>query len=116
MGVAAASVGRQLATVESIQDQIGQPGAEALNEANIVDWVLRAYGASNAPTPKYGERLSIRTKNEYSAVVNTPRASKPRSLNTYLKAMMSLRDVDDPAFIEINDERDARIIKNVTNG
>lgn len=116
MGVAAASVGRQLATVESIQDQIGQPGAEALNEANIVDWMLRAYGASNAPTPKYGERLSIRTKNEYSAVVNTPRASKPRSLNTYLKAMMSLRDVDDPAFIEINDERDARIIQNVTNG
>jgi len=116
MGVAAGSLGKQLATVEAIQDQIGQSGAEALNEGEIVAWVLRAYGADRAPTAKYGERLSVRTKNEFSGVVNTPRSGKPRPLNTYLKAMMSLRDVDDPAFIEINDERDVRIIKNVTNG
>jgi hypothetical protein len=116
MGVAAATLGKQLATVEAVQDQIGQPGAEALNEGEIVAWMLRAYGADRAPTAKYGERLSVRTKNEFSAVVNTPRSTKPRSLNTHLKAMMSLRDVDDPAFIEINDERDVKIIKNVTNG
>src|SRR5688572_28719508 len=78
MGVAAASIGKQLATVEAIQDQIGQSGAEALNEGEIVAWVLRAYGADRAPTVKYGEGLSVRTKNEFSAVVNTPRSTKPR--------------------------------------
>jgi hypothetical protein len=116
MGVASAKLGKQLATVEAIQDQLGQPGAEALEESEVVAWVLRAYGADRAPTPKYGDRLSVRTKNEFSTVVNTPRSSKPRAVNTHLKAMMSLRDVDDPAFIEINDDRDIRIINSLTNG
>jgi hypothetical protein len=30
--------------------------------------------------------------------------------------MRSLRDVDDPASIEVNDERDARIVQVLTNG
>jgi hypothetical protein len=79
--------------------------------------MLAAYGAAVAPTPKYGERLSVRARNAISTVINTPRSQgKPRPLNTYLGAMRSLRDVDDPASIEINDERDARIVQVLTNG
>ncbi|HXG89479.1 MAG TPA: DEAD/DEAH box helicase family protein [Vicinamibacterales bacterium] len=117
MGVAAFRVGRQLATVENVLDRLGEQGAEALNEEEIVDWLLAAYGASKAPTPKYGERLSVRARNAISTVINTPRSQgKPRPLNTYLGAMRSLRDVDDPATIEVNDDRDARILQAFTNG
>lgn len=117
MGVAAFKVERQLATVENVLDRLGQRGSEALNEDEIVDWMLAAYGAAVAPTPKYGERLSVRARNAISTVINTPRSQgKPRPLNTYLGAMRSLRDVDDPASIEINDERDARIVQVLSNG
>ena len=117
MGVAAFKVGRQLATVENVLDRLGQRGSEALNEDEIVDWMLAAYGAAVAPTPKYGERLSVRARNAISTVINTPRSQgKPRPLNTYLGAMRSLRDVDDPASIEITDDRDARIVQVLSNG
>lgn len=117
MGVAAFKIGRQLSTVENVLDSLGQRGAEALNEEEIVRWLLAAYGASLAPTPKYGERLGVRARNAISTVVNTTRSQgKPRPLNTYLGAMRSLRDVDEPAFIEVNDERDARIVQVLTNG
>ena len=43
MGVAAFKVGRQLATVENVLDRLGQRGSEALNEDEIVAWMLAAY-------------------------------------------------------------------------
>ena len=116
MGVAAAKVGAQMPTVESVQDRIGQRGAEALNEEAVVEWMLRAYGADLAPTRQYGDRVSIRSKNAFSMVINTPRTSgRPQPLNTYLKAMRSLRDVDDPAFIDVLDDDDIRILQVLMN-
>lgn len=57
MGVAASKIGRQLATVENVLESLGRPGAEALTESEIVDWIMRAYGTTYARTTSYGEEL-----------------------------------------------------------
>lgn len=49
--------------------------------------------------------------------MNTSRSKgKPKALNIHLGAMLSLRDVDDPAFIEVNEDRDAKIVQTFSNG
>ncbi len=118
MGAAATSVGSSLGTVERVQDLYGQQGAEALNDERIVAWMERAYGAYEAPSPRYRERLSTTTRNVYSSIVNTPRrvGGRPRALNSHLEAMQSLRDVDEPAFVRVEQDQDRAIIRNLTNG
>lgn len=114
MGVAASKVGKQLASVESVQECLGRSGAEALTEDAVVSWLMDAYGTKYVT--KYGARVALRAKNEYSLVVNTPPSKgKPKYLNRHLGAMRSLRDVDDPAYIEVNAEKDAKVINTFTN-
>jgi len=118
MGVAAHRIGKPLATVENVQDNFGSVGAECLNPDALVDWMSHAYGTENAPSPLYRERLMTRTRNAFSSIVNLPRrqGGMPRLLNIHLGAMRSLRDVDEPAYIEAADPTDQAILKRFING
>ena len=119
MGVAAHRVGRPLATVEAIQSAFGKPGCECLNMDEVVAWMLRAYGSEQAPSTKYGERVTNKAKNAYSRVVNSPArqgGGMPQALNTYLNSMNSLRDVDDPAFIVAASSSDSVVLRRLING
>lgn len=117
MGVAAARLGRSLSTVESIHQSYGRPGAEALNEDSISDWMARAYGAQHAPSPRYAQNLELRVRNAFSGIVNTPaHQGRPRALNIHLRAMRSLRDIDDPALIETRDPVELEVLKRFING
>ena len=117
MGVAAARIGRLLPTVESIHQVYGRPGAECLNEQELTTWMLDAYGATHSPSPRYSEVLRTRVRNAFSFIVNTPaRQGKPRALNIHLHAMRSLRDIDDPARVEINDPTEVGVLKRFING
>jgi hypothetical protein len=118
MGVAAHRIGRPIATVENVQDNYGRADAECLNLEVLVEWMTNAYGTENAPSPVYRERLVTRARNAFSSVVNLPRpqGGRPRALNMHLGAMRSLRDVDDPAYIEAADSTDQTILKRFING
>lgn len=118
MGVAAYHIGKPLATVENVQDSYGKAGAECLNLDALVAWMSNAYGTDVAPSPLYRERLATRTRNTFSSIVNLPRrqGGMPRALNIHLGAMRSLRDVDDPAYIEASDPTDQAILKRFING
>jgi hypothetical protein len=111
MGVAAQQVRHSLAMVEGVQQQYSRPGATALNESTIVDWMLQAYGCTHAPSSRYSERLATSVRNHFSLIVNTPSRQRQRPLNTYLQAMRSLRDTDDPASINITDPVDGTILR-----
>lgn len=118
MGVAAQRVGVPIPTVEKVQDLYGRQGTEALNEEQILQWMDEAYGVCQAPSPRYRDRLAINVRNKYASIVNRPRRSggKPNPLNTYLGAMRSLRDVDDPAYIRVENPRDQDILRELVNG
>jgi hypothetical protein len=118
MGCAAQQLGTPLATVENVQDSYGRAGAQSLEDAAILDWMDRAYGTDAAPSPRYRERLVTRVRNAFSSIVNMQRrqGGMPRSLNIHLGAMRSLRDVDDPAFIETTDPVDQAILQRLING
>jgi len=118
MGVAAHRIGKPLATVENVQDSYGKVGAECLNPDALVAWMSNAYVTEFAPSPLYRERLVTRTRNAFSSIVNLPRrqGGMPRALNIHLGAMRSLRDVDDPAYIEATDPTDQAILKRFING
>ncbi len=118
MGIAAHQIGRSIATVENVQDNYGRVGADSLNPDSLVAWMCRAYGIENAPSQIYRERLITRTRNLFSSIVNLPRrqGAKPRQLREHLGAMRSLRDVDDPAYIDAADPTDQAILKRFING
>ncbi len=118
MGPAAASAGKSIVSVENVLDLYGRQGAEALNDEEVVAWMERAYGTEHAHSERYGDRLRLATRNAYSSVVNTQRRSggQPRNLNTHLDAMQSLRDVDDPAYIRVDQDADKAIIRRLTHG
>lgn len=118
LGVASRKVGRVLSTVERVQAAFGTPGAEALGESAVLAWMEEAYGVQNAPTPEYRTRLATHTNNAYRQVVSAPAQTgrRPRSLNTLLAAMRSLRDVDDPGFIRIGNQDEAAMLERFLNG
>ncbi len=116
MAVAAQQVGHSLWSVEAVQQQYSRSTAAALTETNIVDWMLLAYGSAHAPSERYRERISTTVRNHFSLIVNTPPRQRQRPLNTFLQAMRSLRDVDDPAFIKVIDPADESILRRFING
>jgi Helicase conserved C-terminal domain len=102
MGVAAASLGKPLSTVEAVRDSQGDANGDVLTQDAIVRWMLDAYGCQFAPSNQYREQLERSVKNAYSSVINVPpQRGRPKQLNMHLEAMNSLRDVDDPAFIRV---------------
>lgn len=113
MGVASSSLGRPLATVEAIHDAHGDSRAGALAQDEVVKWMVSAYGCEHAPSPqRYQERLTREVKNKFSSIVNTPKQrGRPRALNTFLDAMNSLRDVDEPADIRIGNSEEAKALR-----
>lgn len=117
MGVAAHSAGTPIATVEDVQRLHAK--ARALNESTILEWLQRAYGAAQAPSPaRYNDRIANRVSNTYRLVINTPinRTGPPRNLGNHLGAMQSLRDVDDPGYIRVSNSADKNILRRLING
>ncbi len=119
MDVAATAVGARLATVEQVQNHFGQPGAEALTDDLLLAWMRQAYGVRYAHSPaRYTERLESTVLRYYSTVINktTHAGGRPAALNTYLGAMQSLRDIDDPGSIRIEDQMDSKIVRRLLRG
>ena len=113
MGVASSSLNKPLATVEAIHDAYGDPNAMALTQDEVVKWIVAAYGCDHAPSPqRYREKVTREAKNKFSSIVNTPKQrGRPRALNSFLDAMNSLRDVDEPADIRIGNSEEAKALR-----
>jgi hypothetical protein len=118
MGVASKHLGQPLSTVEHVQRVYGKGEAEALNDAAIIAWLEQAYGIGKGSPQHYSQRLTTISRNQYASVVNTLPFSggRPHPLNTHLGAMRSLRDVDEPASIQIQRPEDQVILRRFTNG
>lgn len=113
MGVASASLGRPLATVEAVHSSHGDANAAALTQDEIVKWIVAAYGCEHAPSrQKYQERLTLEAKNKFSAIVNSSaQQGSVRPLGKFLHAMNSLRDVDEPAYIRVANSDEVKALK-----
>jgi hypothetical protein len=113
MGVAANQVGRRFSNVQQIQEAHAE-GLLALLTEEVVRWLEQAYGADRAPSSeRYRNQLQIVAQNRYSSVINQPRVrgGRPDNLNTFLEAMQSLRDTDDPAFITVGRPTEAAVLR-----
>jgi hypothetical protein len=119
MGPAAKAIGKPISTVEHVQDAYAAFVGDVLSADTIVDWMARAYGCGDAPSPdRYRNRLSLRTRNAFSSIVNAirRRGSQPQALNIHLGAMNSLRDVDDAAEITAATKEEARALRRFIKG
>lgn len=116
MGVAAAQVGRRLATVEDVQAAHIRGDPPVLMR-QVEQWAERAYGVDRAPSARYADALRLTIQNRYSTIINRPRVrgGRPEALNIYLGPMRSLRDTDDPASINLLPS-DAPILRRLTRG
>jgi len=112
MGVAAADVGEELYFVRHVRQNFGRPGWQALDEDAVVDWVVRAVGAQDPSAPPDFEqvvrRMAART---YGQLTGAAEEYDNENINMFLKAMRSLRDVDEPAEIRLRSARDADLIR-----
>jgi len=118
MGVASSSLGRTLATVEAVHGAHGDANAGALAQDEIVKWIIDTYGCEHAPSrQKYQERLTLETKNKFSAIVNsTLQQGRYRPLGRFLNAMNSLRDVHEPAYIRVGNSEEVKALKRLIDG
>ncbi len=119
MGVAATDIGARLATVEQVQYHFGRLGAEALTNDAILAWMRQAYGVQYAQSiSRYTERLESTVLRYYSTVITKAihTGGRPTALNTHLGAMRSLRDIDDPGYIQIEDQMDNKIVRRLLRG
>lgn len=118
MGVAASKLGRPIATVEQVQDNLATIHGEPLEMDAVTEWIERAYGANIAPSDRYRTQLAVTARNQYASIINRQRATGVRhhSLNTFLQTMRSLRDTDDPAFIRVDHDPDATILRRLIRG
>jgi hypothetical protein len=75
----------------------------------------RAFACSHAPAvDTYRRAVRQWTANLYAGVINAApqnQGGMPRTLGKHLNAMRSLRDVDDPAFIEVETQSARRAIR-----
>jgi hypothetical protein len=118
MGVAAHRLKRPLAVEADVQRSYGSPGAEALNEEAVVEWVGRAYGQEFADAAeRFRDELYKQTRLAYNQIDKTrPQPGRSETINARLKAMRSLRDVDAPAEISVSSDTDNEIIRRLTSG
>jgi superfamily II DNA/RNA helicase len=119
MGVAASEIGASLATVEKVQFYFGRAGAEALTTEKLLDWMHKAYGTNYASSRlRYAKKLDTTVQNRYATVINKAKhaGGRPTALNTYLEAMRSLRDIDDPGYIHVEDQVDIKIVRRLIRG
>ena len=114
MGVAAPASGRRLETVEKVVRAIGASGASPLLADQVVEWLLTAIGAEQAPSPvQYRKFADAVARNLYARIVDGPPTHEVRErlLNIYLDTMRSLRDVDDPGYISSESHSDRTILR-----
>lgn len=114
MIVAAAGLRKRLETVRRVQQAVGQMKAECLNEATIIEWMLSAFGADQAPYARYARELGRIVSNRYAQIINAApeQAQGWDGIRNLLEPMRSLRDVDDPAYIQVTGQ-DAAILHNM---
>jgi hypothetical protein len=116
MGVAACSLGKPLATVRDVQDYYGRLGAEALNEESIQEWIMKAYRSEYA-SDRFRTELHNLTRRTYNLIDKIRRQEgRSEGINIQLKAMRSLRDVDEPAEIWLASELDDEILRRLIHG
>lgn len=119
MGVAANTIGAGLATVEKVQYYFGRPDAEALTTEHILEWMYKAYGTKFASSQtRYIKKLETSVQNRYATVINQTKhaGGRPTPLNSHLDAMRSLRDIDDPGYIHVEDQTDIKIVRRLIRG
>ena len=119
MGPAAQSLGRSMYSVEDVLARRGVTNSEVLDDEQVVVWMRQALGAEQADSSgRYADQLEIVARNRYASIVNSrPRSGqRPTGLNVHLEAMRSLRDVDDPAWIEVESQQDQDIMRGLCGG
>lgn len=112
MGVAAADMGRRVFSVRHVQTHVGMKYAKSLRLDQILSWMNSAFGVDKAPDPEgYGTHLRTVIANLYNLILNTQEVyggGKESNLNIKLAAMRSLRDTDDPAYVQVEGSRDSK--------
>src|SRR5207245_8803978 len=104
-------LGREIYLVQHVKDLFGRPGAEMLEEQQVVEWVLGALGANSTWAPVvFGVAARTLAANYYGKVTGASNDQNREPLNSFLGSMRSLRDVDDPAWIRISNDRDAQTL------
>ena len=115
MGVAAARLGREVYTVQQVQALLGTTGAECLETDAVVSWCLEALCVDDAPTKRsYRDEAAQIVRSAYERVLRRSTindASERTQLSQELGAMKSLRDVDVPAQIAIEDDEEQTIFR-----
>ncbi len=111
MGVVPRQLGREIYLVQHVKELFGRPGAEMLNEPRVVDWVSEAVGANSTWAPaSFTAAARILAANYYGKITGASNDQDREPLNTFLGSMRSLRDVDDPAWIRVSNDRDAQTL------
>lgn len=99
-GVVPAIIGREVYLVGHVRDRFGMPDMSALDESSVVAWVEAALGARSASAPQgFADAVRTLTTRIYGKVTGATDDMRNEPLNIYLHAMQSLRDVDEPAWI-----------------
>jgi hypothetical protein len=103
MIVAAGQLNRHLDTIRKVQQALGEANADCLNISQILTWMRAAFGVDQAPYERYARELDRIVRNRYALIID----AAPEKLQGWdgirnvLDPMRSLRDVDDPAFINV---------------
>ncbi len=99
-GVVPSKIGKELYMVGHIQDRFGMPGMNMLDESAVVEWVQGALSANDSSAPEgFAEAVRTLTTRLYGKVTGATDDMRNEPLNIFLLAMQSLRDVDEPAWI-----------------
>lgn len=120
MAVASGLCHRRLDTVESVQRAYASAQVAPLTEAAVLSWLDGALACSRAPAAEpYRKAVRQWASNLYAGVINAApqtQGGPPRTLGKHLNAMRSLRDVDDPAFIDVESQAARRAIRAFLGG
>lgn len=117
MAVAAHELGTEIWAVQQVQGLLGHPKAKSLNVDSVVDWCLKALRVDGAPSPVYKAAAEKVVRNTYDRVLRRSTTHDPSQrtlLSKELGTMTSLRDVDDPAQVAIEDKEEAGIFSAFT--
>jgi len=111
MGAAPTTLGREIYLVDHVKELFGRIGAEALEERRVIQWITDAVGGNcpQAP-PRFREVVERLAGRYYGQVTGAAHDRNRDTLNSFLDAMRSLRDVDDPAWIRVGSQADVDVL------
>ncbi len=105
MGVAAQEVGQRIYRVRQVQELRRTGPGDPLGEEKTLEWMTRAYGVAKAPDPpSYAFSLRgtvLRLYQHLVSVRDDYGSRQGKNINIELPSMRSLRDTDDPAWIQV---------------